>query len=127
MKITEPRLFPLVILPRTLGNHKSRPLLFLLRIPSKWEDPQRHQLHLLTLISKKIEASSTHDFQSVSLISGLYKILVLSNRIKEILHEAIDDNQFAFIKDRNVTDCILIANEGVKDCRHREIRTCLTI
>lgn len=52
----------------------------------------------------------------MSLISTLYKILAkaLSNRIREILHEAFDGNQFVFIKDINITACILIANENVE-------------
>lgn len=34
--------------------------------------------------------------------------------MKSILHEAIDGNQFAFVKERNVMDCIIIANESVE-------------
>lgn len=32
------------------------------------------------------------------------------NRIREILHETINGNQFAFTKDRNILDSILIEN-----------------
>lgn len=40
---------------------------------------------------------------------------VYSNCVREVLHEAIEGNQFAFVKDRNIMDCILIANERVED------------
>lgn len=30
-------------------------------------------------------------------------------------HQAIDGNQYAFVKNRNIMDCILIANESVED------------
>lgn len=48
----------------------------------------------LTLLPKKTEAYTPQDFCPISLISRVYKNLakVLSNRIKETLHEAIDGN-----------------------------------
>lgn len=116
-----------------LGYNKRRPSLFFLGIPLEREDPESHQLYYLTLLHqlycliflpKKTEAFTPQEFPPVSLISGVYKILVkvLSNRIKETLHEAIDGNQFAFIKVRNILDCILVANETVEDYRHRKKR-----
>lgn len=50
-----------------------------------------------------------------------YKTLakVVPNRIREIIHEDIDGNQFAFVKDRNILDCIFIANESIED-NHRQ-------
>lgn len=77
----------------------------------------------LTLIPKKEGASFTNDFRPISLISGPSKIIakVLSNRMKDILHEVIDGNQFALVKERNTMDCIMIANESVEDnCHHKK-------
>lgn len=111
-----------VFLSRMLGNNTRQPPLFFLRIPFKRKDPQRHQLTFLILIPKKIEVSFTHDSQPTSLISCPYKVLakVLLNRIKEVLNKTIDGNQFAFVKDRNIMDCILIANKSAEDYRHRK-------
>lgn len=55
-----------------------------------------------------------------------YKILakVVSNRIREIIHEDIDGNKFAFVKDRNIIDCIFIANEGI-EYNHRQKKNIL--
>lgn len=38
--------------------------------------------------------------------------------MKGILHEAIDGTQLAFVNDRNIMDCIMIANESVEDNVH---------
>lgn len=75
---------------RMLTNHKRWPLLFS-ELHQSGKIPKASTLTFLTLIPKKIEASFTHDFWPIRLISSPYKILVevLSDRIKELL-EAID-------------------------------------
>lgn len=67
----------------------------------------------ITLIPKNTEASK---FRPISLISAPYKVIskVLSNGIREVLHEVIDGNQYVFIKGRQILDRILIANECVE-------------
>lgn len=56
------------------------------------------------------------------MVTNLYKLMarVLSNRTKEVFHEVIDGNQFAFIKDRNILDSILIPNECVEEYRTKK-------
>lgn len=56
----------------------------------------------IPLIPKKVGANRIQDFRPISLISALYKIIakVLSNR-REILHEVIDENQYAFTEGRH--------------------------
>lgn len=51
---------------------------------------------------KKFSAANILDFRPISLVTSLYKLIakLLSNRIREVLHEVIDGNQFAFIKDK---------------------------
>lgn len=66
---------------------------------------------------KEKRSLRTKDYRPISLISAPYKILAkaLSNRIREVLHEATDGNQLTFVKDRNSIYCILIAYESVED------------
>lgn len=73
-----------------------------------------HECNFLTLILEKSGASTDKYYRSISLISAPCKVLskVL---LTKTLHEAIDGNQFVFVKDRNIKDCILIVNESMED------------
>lgn len=68
------------------------------------------------LMPKKSSAAKISNFRPISLVTSLYKLIakVLSNRIRQVLHEVIDGNQFGFIKDKNILDSILIVNEVLR-------------
>lgn len=55
------------------------------------------------------------DFRPISLTIYLYKIIAktLANRLNCTLLGTILENQIAFVKDRQITDVILMANEAV--------------
>lgn len=55
----------------------------------------------ISLIPKKVGANRIQDFRPISLISQLIKIIakVLSNGIHLVIHDAIDDNQYALLKE----------------------------
>ena len=67
----------------------------------------------ITLIPKKPGAVEIKDFQPISLISGVYKILakVLANRLEKDLNKVVSEPQNAFVKERQMVDSMLIANE----------------
>ncbi|KAA0047998.1 LINE-1 retrotransposable element ORF2 protein [Cucumis melo var. makuwa] len=69
----------------------------------------------IALIGKKNLYSKLTDFRPISLTTSLYKIMVktLANKIKETLPDTVAKNQMAFVKGRQITDAILIANEVI--------------
>ena len=53
-----------------------------------------------------------NDFRAISLVGSLYKILakILANRLRQGIESVISDAQYAFVKNRQILDGILIAN-----------------
>lgn len=78
--------------------------------------PKSLNATFITLIPKKSDALHIQGFRPINLISVPYEIIVevLSNKIRTVLREVIDDNQYAFIKERNILNSILIGNESWK-------------
>jgi hypothetical protein len=66
-----------------------------------------------SLIPKKAGAVEIKDFQPISLIGGMYKIIskVLSNKLKSVLGKIVSHSQTAFIKGRQILDSVLVADE----------------
>ncbi|MCH83336.1 endonuclease/exonuclease/phosphatase family protein [Trifolium medium] len=58
-----------------------------------------------------------NDFQPISLVGSVYKILakVLANRLRLVIGSVIGEAQSAFVKDRQILDGILITNEVVDE------------
>ncbi|WMV14449.1 hypothetical protein MTR67_007834 [Solanum verrucosum] len=75
----------------------------------------------VTLIPKKTGAVELNDFRPISLVGGVYKIIakLLAERLKKVIHKLVDRQQMAFIKNRQIMDAVLIANESV-DFRERD-------
>lgn len=69
----------------------------------------------IALIPKKNGAKELMDFRPISLIGSIYKIIakVLTERLKKVMGKSIDSQQMAFIKERQIMDAILIANEAI--------------
>ena len=69
----------------------------------------------IDLIPKKNDATNIRDFQPISLVGSVYKILskVLANRLRVVLDQLISETQNSFVGGRQILDSILIANECV--------------
>jgi hypothetical protein len=59
------------------------------------------------------------DFRPISLVISLYKILakVLANGLRQVVGSVVSEVQSAFVKERQILDGILVANEVVDDAR----------
>jgi hypothetical protein len=73
----------------------------------------------IALIPKVDSPQRLNDFRPISLVGSLYKILakVLANRLRLVVGSVISESQTAFVKDRQILDGILIANEVVDEAR----------
>jgi hypothetical protein len=73
----------------------------------------------IALIPKVDNPQRLNDFRPISLVGSLYKILakVLANRLRLVIGKVISESQTAFVKDQQILDGILIANEAVDEAR----------
>jgi hypothetical protein len=73
----------------------------------------------IALIPKVDSPQRLNEFRPISLVGSLYKILakVLANRLRLVIGSVISESQTAFVKDRQILDGILIANEAVDEAR----------
>jgi hypothetical protein len=67
----------------------------------------------LALIPKKFGAIDRKDFQPISLVSGVYKIIakVLPNRLRKFVEKIISKSRNAFLQGRHILYYIFIAND----------------
>jgi hypothetical protein len=73
----------------------------------------------IALIPKVDSPQRLNDFRPISLVGSLYKILakILANRLRAVIGSVISETQTAFVKDRQILDGILIANEVGDEAR----------
>ncbi|GAU44274.1 hypothetical protein TSUD_135150 [Trifolium subterraneum] len=86
-----------------------------------WNDKLTKSLNstFIALIPKIDSPQRLNDFRHISLVGCLYKILakVLANWLCLVIGSVISESQIAFVKDRQILDGILIANEVVDEAR----------
>ncbi|GAU10186.1 hypothetical protein TSUD_420150, partial [Trifolium subterraneum] len=73
----------------------------------------------IALIPKIDSPQRLNDFRPISLVGSIYKILakVLANRLRLVIGSVISGSQTAFVKNRQILDGILVANEVVDEAR----------
>ncbi|KAM0925313.1 hypothetical protein ACQ4PT_004285 [Festuca glaucescens] len=82
---------------------------------------------LITLLPKKAGATELKDFRPISLVHSFARLLtkVLARRLAPRMHELVDKNQTAFIRDRCIQDNFLLVKESGKLLHHRNIPSLL--
>ena len=80
----------------------------------------------IALIPKKRYPQNLNEYRPISLIGCVYKIVakLLTNRLKKVLPEIIDERQSAFISGRQLLHSVVIANEAVEEAK-RSHKPCL--
>ena len=73
----------------------------------------------IVLTPKVDSPQHLNEYRPISLVGCMYKILakVLANRLRKVVGSVISETQSAFVKNRQIMDGILIANEVVDEAR----------
>jgi hypothetical protein len=62
----------------------------------------------ITLVPKKDNAETVHDFRPMSLLNCTLKLItkLLANSLQTVIQSIIHENQYGFIKSRTIQDCL---------------------
>ncbi|GKV40368.1 hypothetical protein SLEP1_g48023 [Rubroshorea leprosula] len=76
----------------------------------------------ITLIPKVCNPQKIEDYRPISLIGAMYKIIakLLANRLNLVIPDVIGKQQMAFIKGRQLSEGVIIANEIIDDAKKQK-------
>lgn len=79
----------------------------------------------ICLVPKKDNPQKVGDYRPISLIGCMYKVLakLLANRLMKVMSKVISEFQTAFVKNRQILDGVVIANELVEEARRNRKST----
>ena len=69
----------------------------------------------IALIPKEALPIGLNEYRPICLVCCIYKIIakVLANRLRRVMKEVVGDNQFSFVRGKQILDCCLVANEVI--------------
>ena len=114
-KATGPHGFPMAFFQHLWPLIKDDFLAFMEEFHQKGKLSRGLGASFIALIPKKKGVIGIKDYQPISLIGSIYKILakVLAGRIQNMLPDIISKEQGAFVKGRQILDGVLVANKCV--------------
>jgi hypothetical protein len=77
----------------------------------------------VTLIPKKVDASTARDFRPISLVHSFAKLItkILANRLAPRLDAMVATNQSAFIRGRSIHDNFMLVQQTVKTLHRQKV------
>lgn len=77
----------------------------------------------ISLIPKKLEASTFNDYRPIALYNFMYKFItkILANRLKKVMNVLVQPNQTAFIEGRSIVENILLCMKWFDDSKGKII------
>jgi hypothetical protein len=77
---------------------------------------------LIVLIPKCDNPLSPNDFRPISLLNLSLKLLtkILANRLQQVILSVVHQNQYGFIRGRNIQDCLAWAFQFLHLCHHNK-------
>jgi len=74
----------------------------------------------ITLIPKCNNPSSVNDFRPISLLNSVLKLLtkIMSDRLQRVIIPLVHQNQYGFIKNRTIQDCLAWSFEYIHQCQY---------
>ena len=76
----------------------------------------------ITLIPKCNNPSSVNDFRPISLLNSVLKLLtkIMSRWLQRVIIPLVHQNQYGFIKNRTIQDCLAWAFEYIHQCQYSQ-------